>query len=114
MATNKLNITRGDTVMVLVGKDRSTRRNPRRGRVIGTLPNEDRVIVEGINIVKRAVRRTQKMMQGGIVQSPGPIHVSNVMLVCPSCEKPTRVGRRRRDDGSSVRYCKRCDRPVDD
>jgi len=81
--------------------------------VIGVLSKEERIIVEGMNILKRAVRQTQKIRQGGIIESPGPIHVSNVMLVCPSCNKPTRVGHREREDGTRVRVCKRCGTDID-
>jgi large subunit ribosomal protein L24 len=114
MPTNKLNIKTDDDVIVIAGKDRSYQGNLRRGRVIGVLPKEQRVIVDGINVLKRAVRQTQKVRQGGIVESPGPIHVSNVMLVCPGCGKPTRVGHRRRQDGTRVRVCKQCDADIDE
>ena len=114
MPTNKLNIKTDDDVIVIAGKDRSYQGNLRRGRVIGVLPKERRVIVDGINVLKRAVRQTQKVRQGGIVESPGPIHVSNVMLVCPGCGKPTRVGHRRRQDGTRVRVCKQCDADIDE
>ena len=114
MPTNKLNIKTNDDVIVIAGKDRSYQGNLRRGRVIGVLPKEQRVIVDGINVLKRAVRQTQKVRQGGIVESPGPIHVSNVMLVCPGCGKPTRVGHRRRQDGTRVRVCKQCDADIDE
>jgi len=114
MPANKLNIKTGDEVIVIAGKDRSYHGNLRRGRVIGVLPKEQRVIIGGMNILKRAVRQTQKVRQGGIIESPGPISISNVMLVCPACGKPTRVGRRRRQDGTRVRVCKRCGTDIDE
>ena len=114
MPTNRLHIKTGDEVIVISGKDRSYQNSLRRGRVIGVLPKEARVIVEGVNILKRAVRQTQKIRQGGIIESPGPIHISNVMLVCPSCDKPTRVSHRKREDGTRVRVCKRCDADIDE
>ena len=114
MPTNRLHIKTDDDVIVISGKDRSYKGSLRRGRVIGVLPKEERVIVEGMNIVKRAVRQSQKVRQGGIIESPGPIHVSNVMLVCPSCNKPTRVGHREREDGTRVRICKRCGTDIDE
>ncbi len=114
MRTNKLHIKTDDRVIVISGKDRSYQGSLRRGRVIGVLPKEERVIVEGVNIIKRAVRQTQKIRQGGIIESPGPIHVSNVMLLCPSCDKPTRVSHRKREDGTRVRVCKRCDADIDE
>jgi len=112
--TNRLHIKTDDEVIVISGKDRSYQNNLRRGRVIGVLPKEHRVIVSGMNTLKRAVRQTQKVRQGGIIESPGPIHVSNVMLVCPACNKPTRVGHRRREDGTQVRVCKRCGVDIDE
>ncbi len=114
MLTNKLHIKTDDHVIVISGKDRSYRNSLRRGRVIGVLPKEERVIVEGVNIIKRAVRQSQKIRQGGIIESPGPIHVSNVMLICPGCDKPTRVSHRKREDGKQVRVCKRCDADIDE
>ncbi len=114
MPNNKLNIKTDDEVIVIAGKDRSYQGNLRRGRVIGVLPKEQRVIIDGVNILKRAVRQTQRVRQGGIIESPGPIHVSNVMLVCPSCGKPTRVGHRRHQDGTRVRVCKQCGADIDE
>ena len=113
MARSRLKIKSGDEVLVIAGKDRSTRGHARRGKVIGVLPKEQRVLVDGVSIIKRAVRQSQKVRQGGIIESPGPIHVSNVMLVCPSCEAPTRVGTRRTESGRLDRYCKKCDKAID-
>ncbi len=114
MPTNGLKIRSGDQVIVIAGKDKSYRGSPRRGRVIGVLPKEKRVIVDGVNVLKRAVRQSQKVRQGGIIESPGPINVSNVMLVCPACDKPTRVGYRRREDGRKVRVCRKCHTDIDE
>ncbi len=114
MPKNKLNIRTGDQVIVVAGKDKSYRGNPRRGRVIGVLPKERRVIVDGVNVLKRAVRQSQKVRQGGIIESPGPVDLSNVMLVCPACDKPTRVGHRTREDGTKVRVCKKCHTDIDE
>ncbi len=114
MAKNNLKIKRGDEVLVMAGKDRSFHNSPKRGRVIGVMPKQRRVLVDGLNIIKRAVRQTQKVRQGGIIESPGPVDVSNVMLICPACDKPTRVGYRIREDGRKVRYCKKCDRQIDE
>lgn len=113
MPKNEIDIKRDDMVQVIAGKDRSLRGRPRRGKVIGVLPKEQRLIVEGVNIIKRAVRQTQKMRQGGIVQSPGPVHISNVMLVCPACERPVRISHRFLESGRKVRYCRKCDRQID-
>ena len=110
----KLRIRKGDTVEIIAGKDRSTKARVRRGRVIDVDSHQGRVTVDGINIVKKAVRQTQQMRQGGIVQTPAPVDMSNVMLVCRGCDKPTRVAMRTRDDGTKVRVCKRCGNDIDE
>ena len=114
MPSKPLPIKRNDEVLVIAGKDRSFSGHLRRGRVIGVFPKEQRLLVEGINTMKRAVRQSQKIRQGGIIEGPGPIHVSNLMLVCPNCDKATRVGYRRRDDGAKVRVCKKCEQDIDE
>ncbi len=114
MPSDKLNVRKGDEVMVIAGKDRSMKGSPKRGRVLEVNPDKSRIIVDGLNIMKRAVRQTQQIRQAGIVESPGPIHISNVMLVCPSCDAPTRVGHRARDDGQKVRVCKKCGKDIDE
>jgi len=114
MARRKLKIRSGDEVLVIAGKDRSTKNHPRRGKVIQVIPDQERVIVDGINVMKRAVRASQKVRQGGIVESPGPVHVSNVMLICPSCDAPTRVAVRRNEQGQRIRHCKRCEKAIDE
>ncbi len=114
MTRPRLKIKKGDEVLVIAGKDRSTRARPRRGRVIRVDPDTQRVTVEGINIVKKAVRESQKVRQAGIIEMPAPIHVSNVMLICPNCDAPTRVGYRFREDGKKVRVCKRCKQDIDE
>jgi len=114
MSQPKLKIRTGDEVLVIAGKDRSTRKHPRRGKVIAVQPTKNRVIVDGLNIMKKAVRQSQKVRQGGIIETPAPIHVSNVMLVCPSCDAPTRVAITRKEDGTRVRQCKRCKKAIDE
>ena len=114
MPTNRVHIKTNDEVLVIAGKDRSFKGHQRRGRVIGVFPKEQRLLVEGINTMKRAVRQSQKVRQGGIIEGPGPIHASNVMLICPNCDKPTRVGYRRKEDGTKVRVCKKCHKDIDE
>ena len=103
-----LKIREGDTVLVIAGKDKG-----KTGRVLRAEPAKRRVIVEGLNVVKRhqrprSVKDTQKSAQtGGIIEKEGPIDVSNVMVLDPTDNKPTRVGVRRGDDGKRVRYAKR-------
>lgn len=108
MGKTKLRIKEGDTVEVIAGKDRSTPGRVRRGKVIDVDRAANRVTVDGINIIKKAVRQTQQMAQGGIVETPAPLDASNVMLVCTECNERTRVGKRVREDGSKVRVCKKC------
>jgi large subunit ribosomal protein L24 len=110
----KVRIKKGDTVEIMAGKDRSTPSRVRRGKVIEVDPREGRVTVDGINIVKKAVRQTQQVRQGGIVEKPAALAVSNVMLVCPDCGQPTRVAMRVREDGTKVRVCKKCGSDIDE
>ena len=112
MAT-RLKIRRGDTVKVMSGKDRG-----KTGRVIRVEPARQRVYVEGVAVRKRhirprSVRDTQRQQEvGGIVESEGPIHVSNVMLIDPKSKQPTRIGMKR-EDGRRVRVAKRSGEELD-
>lgn len=103
----KLSIRTGDKVKVIAGKDKG-----KEAKVLSVVPYKQRVIVERINMMKKATRPTQRNPKGGILEIEAPIHVSNVMLVCPSCSQPTRVGRRR-EDGTRVRVCKKCNNDID-
>ncbi len=103
----KLSIRTGDKVKVIAGKDKG-----KEAKVLATLPHKERVLVERINMVKKATRPTQRNPKGGILEIEAPIHVSNVMLVCPSCSQPTRIGRRR-EDGTRIRVCKKCGNDID-
>lgn len=105
-------IRKGDTVEVISGDERGAR-----GTVREVLPKKNRVIVSGINIIKQHVRPRptggRLSTQAGIIEREAPIHLSNVMLVCPSCNRRTRVAYNILDDGSKVRICKRCDTAID-
>ena len=103
-----LSIKKNDTVMVIAGNEQG-----KRGRVLAVLPKENRVIVEGINIIKKHMRPNRRYTQGGIIEREAPIHRSNVMLVCPKCDKPTRFGNRILDNGKKVRVCKKCGEVMD-
>lgn len=103
----KLSIRTGDKVRVIAGKDKG-----KEAKVLATLPHKQRVVVERVNIVKKATRPTQRNPKGGILEIEAPIHVSNVMLVCPSCGQPTRIGRRR-EEGVRIRVCKKCGNDID-
>ncbi len=102
-------IKTGDMVFVLTGKDKG-----KSGRVIRVFPKEQRAIVEGINRLKKHARPTPQSPQGGIIEIYGKIHLSNLMLICPKCKKPTRVGFRILDNGKKIRYCKKCQDIVDE
>ena len=102
-------IRKNDSVIVITGRDRG-----KRGRVLRVIPDKRRVIVEGVNFIKRHTRpNPQKNIKGGIVEREAPLSASNVQLVCPECSNPTRVGRKLLDDGRRVRFCKKCKGVVD-
>jgi large subunit ribosomal protein L24 len=105
-----VNIKKDDTVRVMTGKDRG-----KQGRVIHVQPREGRIMVDGVGRAKKATRATgargkkgQQLSQGGIIDTELFIDLSNVMLVCKTCGKATRIGHRR-DEGVPVRVCRRCD-----
>jgi large subunit ribosomal protein L24 len=116
MASQRLHVKKGDEVQIIAGSDRSKKGRPRRGRVIQVRPDTGYVVVDGINIQKKATRQSQKIRQGGIIERPGQIHASNVMLVCPNCNAPTRALRERREDAGRerhVRVCRKCKKDID-
>jgi large subunit ribosomal protein L24 len=125
-------IKRGDTVEVMIGRDAAAARREgrklrgtvhrvihgyeidRRHRKVGRDPNKDRVVVQGVNLIIKHQRRTGDVRtQVGRIEREAPIHISNVMLVCPACKEATRVGFRILDDGAKTRYCKQCDENID-
>ncbi len=101
-------VRRGDTVIVVAGKERG-----KRGRVLRVIPEKNRVIVERINMIKRHQRPTQRVRQGGIIEREGPLHLSNVMLLDPTSGKPTRVGMRALSDGTKVRVARKSGEIID-
>jgi large subunit ribosomal protein L24 len=102
-------IRKNDNVLVIAGRDRG-----KRGRVLRVIPAKGRVVVEGVNFIKRHTRpNPQKNIKGGIVEREAPLAASNVQIVCPECSAPTRVGRHRLDNGRSVRICRKCKGAVD-
>ena len=104
----KLHVKKGDTVKVLSGKDKG-----KQGKILRAIPAKERVVVEGVNIVKKAQRPTQQNPQGGITTMEAPLTVSNVMLVCPKCNEATRTGKRVNEAGKKVRVCKKCGQDID-
>jgi len=110
----KMNIKKGDTVLIIAGKDRG-----KQGIVSRALPQVNKVIVEGLNIAKKHIRPQGQTRQGGIIEKAMPLQVSNTMLICTECGKPTRVAHERRPMGSdqkmrSVRVCKKCQKVIED
>jgi large subunit ribosomal protein L24 len=106
----KSNIKREDNVLVISGNDKGAR-----GRVLRVLPKDDQIVIESVNIRKKHQKPMQagrSQVQSGIIQFEAPINLSNVMLVCPQCDKPTRVGHRR-EDGQMIRVCKSCGKDID-
>ena len=102
-------IRKNDNVVVVAGKDRG-----KRGRVLQVVPDKNRVVVEGVNFIKKHTRpNPQANIKGGIVEREASLHASNVQIVCPECGAPTRIGRQLVGDGRKVRVCLKCDGAVD-
>ena len=102
-------IRKNDNVLVVTGKDRG-----KRGRVLRVDPEKNRLIVEGVNIIKRHTKpNPQKNVKGGVVEREASVNASNVQLVCPECGKQTRIGRKILGDGRKVRICRKCEGVVD-
>ncbi len=104
----KMKIRAGDKVRVMAGKE-----NKKTGKVLKTMPKQGRIIVEGLHMIKRAVKPNQKNPQGGFIQREGSVDISNVMLLCPSCDEPARIGYRTDEGGERVRVCRKCEADID-
>ena len=104
---NKLNVKKDDTVLVISGKDKGAK-----GKVLVSLPQEEPVIVQNVNMVTRHKKPRRQGEPGGRIKQEGTIHASNVMLICPKCNKPTRVGHAFEGD-KKVRVCKKCGKSMD-
>jgi large subunit ribosomal protein L24 len=104
----KANFRKDDTVLVIAGRERG-----KTGKVVRVLRDRGKVLVERINVIKRHRKATGPQNPGGILEKEAPLDVSNVMLLCPSCNKPTRVGRKSIEGGRNVRSCKRCGENID-
>jgi large subunit ribosomal protein L24 len=103
----KMHVRKGDKVVIIAGKDKD-----RQGKIIQAIPKKARVVVEGVNTVKRHTKPSQKLPQGGIITKEAPLAVSNVMLICPACNKPTRIAKKLVND-NYVRACKKCGEIID-
>ncbi len=100
---SKVHVKSEDTVVILTGKDRG-----KQGKVLEVSPSEQKVIVEGCNIISKHVKPRRMGETGGIVKAESPIYACKVQLVCPKCKKPTRVGHKIAEDGKKERLCKKC------
>ena len=107
MAQAKLHVKKGDTVKVLPGKDKG-----KQGKILKALPAKGKVIVEGVNQIKRHTKPNAKVPNGGIITKEAPMFASKVQVVCPACSKATRVAKKE-IDGKMVRVCKKCGESLD-
>jgi large subunit ribosomal protein L24 len=103
-----MNIRKNDTVLVIAGKDRG-----KKGKVRFAYPKKERVLVEGVNFIKKHARATGQARQAGIIEREASIHISDVMLLCDKCHNPVRIGFKTLEDGKKVRYCKSCQEVID-
>lgn len=101
-------IRKDDLVQVISGKDKG-----KRGKILKVISKENKVVIQGINIVKRHQRPIPQLREGGIIEREAPIYASKVMIVCPSCDRATRVGAKFLEDGTKVRVCKKCGEVID-
>jgi large subunit ribosomal protein L24 len=103
MEANKLHVKKGDSVVVISGKDKG-----KKGKVLIAMPKENKVIVEGINMSTKHKKPTKNVQQGGIIHQESPVFSSKVMLWCDKCKKGVRLGHKMLDDKTKVRYCRDC------
>jgi large subunit ribosomal protein L24 len=103
-----MKIRKNDNVLVIAGKDKG-----KKGKVRHAYPDKQRVLVEGVNFIKKAARATRQARQTGLIELEAPIAVSNVMLVCAKCNKPVRIGTKQLEDGRRVRVCRSCNEVID-
>jgi len=101
-------VKKNDRVRVLSGKDRG-----KSGRVLYVDRKKNRVVIEGLNIVKKTRRPDQQNQKGGIIDIEAPVNISNIMVVCPKCDKPSRVGKKVLDNGKRIRICSKCGEELD-
>jgi large subunit ribosomal protein L24 len=107
MAVTKLHVKKDDLVMIVAGKDKG-----KSGKVLRVMPDKGRVLVENLNLIKRHTRPSRTNNEGGIIEKEAPIALSNVQLLCQGCNMPARTGLRVLEDGSKVRFCKKCNEIV--
>ena len=105
---NKVNFKKGDNVLVISGDDKG-----KSGKIVSIFPKKMRVIVEGVNFLKKHNKPTQKVPQGGVIEKEGTLNISNIKLICNKCNKPTNIKRERTKEGKRVRVCKKCGEIID-
>lgn len=108
MSKKTYHIKKDDRVMVISGKEKG-----KIGKVLRLVPKKDRVVVEKVNMIKRHTKPTPSAAQSGIVEKEGSLPISNLMLVCPKCTDPIRVGQKVLEDGQRVRFCNKCGETLD-
>lgn len=104
----KIHVKKGDMVQVISGKDKG-----KKGKVLSVIPSKGRVIVEGVNMIKRHSKPSQANPQGGIIEREAPIASSNVMILCPKCKAPVRINKKILADGQKFRVCNKCGEELD-
>jgi large subunit ribosomal protein L24 len=105
----RIRLRKNDTVQVIAGRDAG-----KQGKILKVIPEKNRVIVQGVGFIKRHTRpNPQRNIKGGIAEREGPIHVSNVMIVCGECGRRTRIGHKTLADGKRVRICRKCEGALD-
>ncbi len=107
MTVSKMHVRKGDKVVVLSGKDKG-----KKGKVISAIPSEGKVVVEGVNVIKKHARAS-KHVQAGIHDQEAPLNSAKVMVVCPNCQKATRIAKSVMKDGKRARVCKKCGESLD-
>jgi len=103
-----MKIRKNDTILVIAGKDKG-----KKGKVRFAYPKEERLLVDGVNFIKKHIRARKQVRQAGVIEQEAPIHVSDVMLLCSKCNHPTRIGFRFLEDGRKVRVCRSCHEVID-
>jgi large subunit ribosomal protein L24 len=103
-----LHIKKDDTIMIISGNEKGSR-----GRVLSVNPGKNQVLVEKLNVIKKHMKPSRKYSQGGIIEREAAIQRSRVMLVCPKCDKPTRIGHKVLESGTKMRTCKKCSEVMD-
>ena len=103
-----MGIKKNDSILVISGKEKGKRR-----RVLSVYPLKNSLLIEKINMIKKHMKPSRKYAQGGIIEKEAPIHMSNVMLICPKCNKPTRISNTSLQGGKKVRVCKKCREVMD-